>query len=78
MNKQTKTLLGLAVVAGLGYYLYTQSKKSSAGFANFASRAVGCPCKEVASSFKDEKGNVWDQCRGGQACQRGVKHQPYK
>jgi hypothetical protein len=37
MNKQTKTLLGVAVVAGLGYYLYMQSKKPKAAFANLAS-----------------------------------------
>lgn len=39
MNKQTKTLLGVAVVAGLGYYLWMQSKKNAApkSFANFMS-----------------------------------------
>ena len=37
MNKNTKTLLGVAVVAGLGYFLYTKyGKKSTAGFANAA------------------------------------------
>jgi len=45
MNKNTKTLLGVAVVAGLGYYLYTQyGKKSSAGFANFADIKGKCRC----------------------------------
>jgi uncharacterized membrane protein YebE (DUF533 family) len=29
MNKQTKMLLGLAVVGGVGYYAYTQFKKSN-------------------------------------------------
>lgn len=35
MTKQTKTLLGLAVVAGVGYYAYTQfnKPKSMVGFA---------------------------------------------
>jgi len=34
MTKQTKTLLGLAVVAGVGYYAYTQFRKpkSMVGF----------------------------------------------
>jgi hypothetical protein len=34
MTKQTKTLLGLAVVAGVGYYAYTQfsKPKSMVGF----------------------------------------------
>lgn len=36
MNKQTKTLIGIAAVAGLGYYLYMQSKKPKA-FANLSS-----------------------------------------
>lgn len=36
MNKQTKTLLGVALVAGVGYYLWMQNKKKSeASFANF-------------------------------------------
>jgi len=82
MSKNTKTLLGVALVAGLGYYLYTQygKKKTTAGFANLmgsASSMVGCPCKVVLRTFKDESGNTWDQCAGKQACQRGVQHQPY-
>ena len=37
MNKNTKTLLGVAVVAGLGYFLYTKygKKQVTSGFANF-------------------------------------------
>ena len=33
MNKQTQILLGVAVLAGVGYYLYTQNKKKD--FASF-------------------------------------------
>ena len=29
MNKQTKTIIGLAAVAGIGYYVYTQYKKKN-------------------------------------------------
>lgn len=39
MSKQTKTLLGVAVLLGVGYYLWTKSKKDSKpkSFANMAS-----------------------------------------
>jgi hypothetical protein len=42
MTKQTKTLLGLAVLAGVGYYAYTQYNKPK-GFANFALK-TSCKC----------------------------------
>lgn len=34
MNKQTKTLLGIAVVAGAGYFLYKQYANKPKSFAN--------------------------------------------
>jgi len=44
MNKQTQVLLGVAVLAGVGYYLYTQNKKKS--FANFSDKVKMTPkCK---------------------------------
>jgi hypothetical protein len=42
MNKQTKTLLGLAVLAGVGYYAYTQYNKPKS-FANFDLKGE-CQC----------------------------------
>jgi hypothetical protein len=36
MNKQTKTIIGLAAVAGIGYYVYSQYKKKNP-FANVVS-----------------------------------------
>ena len=43
MNKQTKTIIGLAAVAGIGYYVYTQyKKKNSFGGINY--RKAGSVC----------------------------------
>jgi uncharacterized membrane protein YebE (DUF533 family) len=87
MNKNTKTLLGLAAVAGVGYYAYTQWKKSQpatttakAGFANAlgSSSAMmfrGCPCQQVAQRDYPTKG--WNTCAGGQACPQTGPYQPY-
>jgi hypothetical protein len=49
MTKQTKTLLGLAVIAGVGYYAYTQFSKPKASFANLIAPDCSedgsqCPC----------------------------------
>jgi hypothetical protein len=56
MNKNTKTLLGVAVVAGLGYYLYTQYGKKSAASAGFANFAV---IKEKCRCHKEKLGDVY-------------------
>jgi hypothetical protein len=37
MNKQAKTLLGVAVVAGVGYYFWKQSQQQPKSFANAVS-----------------------------------------
>ena len=36
MNNKTKTILAVALVGGVGYYMWMKSKKSSANFANVA------------------------------------------
>lgn len=41
MNKQTKTIIGLALVAGAGYYAYTQYNKKKS-FANAQGKAEKC------------------------------------
>jgi hypothetical protein len=41
MNKQTKTIIGLAAVAGIGYYIYTQNKKKNP-FANALGKEKVC------------------------------------
>jgi uncharacterized membrane protein YebE (DUF533 family) len=88
MTKQTKTLLGLAAVAGVGYYAYTQWKKSQpttttakAGFANALGSGGmgmsfrGCPCQQIAQ--KDYPAKGWNTCAGGQACPAQGPYQPY-
>lgn len=48
MNKQTKTLLGVAVVLGVGYYLWNQSKKkTTTSFANADARRPRCKAGEA-------------------------------
>ena len=55
MNNQTKMLLGLAAVAGVGYYLFMQSKKAPASFANFDSDPF-----KVVSKCNGDYGKVYD------------------
>ena len=75
MNKQTKMILGVVLLGGVGYYIYKQSKAPKS-FANLASTSMrGCPCVKVAQ--KDSPAKGWDTCAGGQACQRDAKNQPY-
>jgi hypothetical protein len=54
MDKQTKTLLGVAVVAGLGYFLYTQySKPKPKAFANLMSSDESMDFKIIAECVGD-------------------------
>jgi hypothetical protein len=64
MNNQTKTLLGLAAVAGVGYYLFMQSKKAPASFANFDSDPVKMVSKCNGDYGKDTEGR-YICCRAG-------------
>jgi len=64
MTKNTKILLGVAAVAGLGYYFYSQSQKPK----NFAS-FLGCPCKALAEKQPKKLQDAgYEKCKGGQAC----------
>jgi len=67
MNKQTKTLLGLAVVAGVGYWLWksNKDKKSApASFANLVSDPVKMTSKCNGDYGKDAEGR-YICCRAG-------------
>lgn len=55
MNKKTQTLLGVAVLAGVGYYLYMQNKKKSS-FASFMSDPVKMTAKCKGDYGKDAEG----------------------
>ena len=76
MTKQTKTLLGLAVLAGVGYYAYTQFSKPKSNFANLAPNCQknprqcpcnggeggdGCPNKK--DSGVDQNGKFYEICK---------------
>jgi hypothetical protein len=66
MNKQTKTLLGVAVVAGVGYYLWKMQseKKKPASFANLVSDPVKMTSKCNGDYGKDAEGR-YICCRAG-------------
>jgi hypothetical protein len=65
MTKNTKILLGVAAVAGLGYYFFMKPK-ATASFMN-AEGGKGCPCKKVVAKDGD-----YNECAGGHFCkQRG-------
>ena len=70
MNKQTKTLLGVALLAGVGVYLYKQSKLNpKAGFANFSAPGDGTyvvKCLGHTGTFKSKSGNTYYRC-----CKKG-------
>jgi hypothetical protein len=65
MTKNTKILLGVAAVAGLGYYFFMMPKKAS--FMNVEG-GKGCPCKKVVGRDGD-----YNECAGGHYCKRGGK-----
>jgi hypothetical protein len=65
MTKNTKILLGVAAVAGLGYYFFMKPK-ATASFMNVEG-GKGCPCKKVVGTEGD-----FNECAGGHFCkQRG-------
>jgi hypothetical protein len=61
MTKNTKILLGVAAVAGLGYYFFMKPKTAS--FMNVEGGGKGCPCKKVVAKDGD-----YNECAGGHFC----------
>ena len=59
MNKQTKTIIGLAVLAGVGYYAYTKLKNKSslsqgkcpAGQVEIQVQCKQAPCPTVCEAI---------------------------
>jgi hypothetical protein len=81
MTKQTKTLLGLAVLAGVGYYAYTMYKKPKSGFANLMAapncqkNPKQCPCTgedggcpNKVDEGTTENGRYYQICKNGHLC----------
>lgn len=79
MNKQTKTLLGVAVLAGVGYYLYTKyGKKTTSNFANLVApncktQPAQCPCPQGHCPNKKDEGTMpngqpYEICANGHLC----------
>jgi hypothetical protein len=81
MTKQTKTLLGLAVLAGVGYYAYTQFSKPKSGFANLMAapncqkNPKQCPCTGENGGCPNkvdegvtENGRAYEICKNGHLC----------
>lgn len=52
MNNKTKTILAVALVGGVGYYMWMKSKKSTASFANAAGRKKGgTSCQYIEDGY---------------------------
>ena len=78
MNKKTQMLLGVALLAGVGFYLWKQSQKPKATFTkafggdeamSLGSETVeGCPCKKVLYQQKDVEGRNYNICDDQSAC----------
>ena len=66
MNKQTQALLGVAVVLGVGYYLWAKSKKKN--FANFMMSEIKDECR----CHIEELGGVY-LCGDGQSLAKKSK-----
>ena len=76
MTKNTKMLIGVAVVAAAGYYLWSQSQKKS--FANATSKVLANDCSGATGGTpngetgmccyaKSCTGGKCQCCRGGEA-----------
>ena len=81
MNKNTKMIIGVGVVAVAGYLLYQQSQKKSSSFANLTARTrMGldrtCPCREVkgtaTTTMSDGTTVQTDVCKDGHLCPKGL------
>jgi hypothetical protein len=59
MNKKTKTILAVAVLGGVGYYMWMKSKKSTSNFAN----ADGCRYT-LGKSTSGQSPQVYEICPG--------------
>lgn len=75
MNKKMQMLLGVAVLAGVGFYLWKQSKattkKALSGDADamsLGSETEGCPCKKVLYQQKNDEGKLYNICDDQSAC----------
>jgi hypothetical protein len=79
MNKNTKMIIGVGVVAVAGYLLWMQSQKKSSSFANLTARtrmgtldAGTCPCKKVKETKTLTDGGKVDVCADGHMCPQGL------
>ncbi len=63
-------IVAALAVGGVAYWLYKNKTAAPKSFANLATGGgnIGCPCQIVVRTFKDDKGNTWNVCKGGQAC----------
>jgi hypothetical protein len=73
MTKNTKILLGVAAVAGLGYYFFMKPK-ATASFMN-AEGGQGCPCKKIVGEDTTSDGRPLYECAGGHYCKTKRKAQ---
>lgn len=83
LDKKTKTVLAVAAVAGVGYYLWMQSKKSAApkAFANFMSvdedefALVEAPNSNCAEGYTTKRPNGTYLCCNPQYWGKTAKDQ---
>ena len=70
MNKQTKMLLGLAAVAGVGYYIWQKNKPDTkANLVRPKLKGSCCPNNErVMSTFSLGKGVTAQYCSRSGTC----------
>jgi hypothetical protein len=75
MNKKTKTILAVALVGGVGYYMWMKSKKSSANFANFGVNVTencngGGKCVISGSGKAMNNPSI---CNSNGTCKKGIR-----
>ena len=78
MNKNTKMIIGVGVVAVAGYLLWKQSQKKTS-FANLTAKTAldkTCPCKVVkgtaTTTMSDGTTVQTDVCKDGHLCPKGL------
>ena len=74
MNKQTKMLLGLAAVAGVGYYIWQKNKPATkANVAGVNNMECKNPYSGSGGCWKGSvnKAGGYEQCKNGSWCKTG-------
>jgi hypothetical protein len=75
MNKKTKTILAVALIGGVGYYMWMKSKKSSENFVNFGVNVTE-NCRGGGKCVMSGRGKAMNSrsiCNSNGTCKNGAR-----